>query len=234
MSGRITAGPAAAGVAGAAVIGATASVAGRNTSDAGHGGEVAMLRAALGVARASAGVCDTASAAVARLAAQAARIATHLTVWAARATDTSSISGACGSATAGTHVTAAAGVAVRAVAISATLTAGPVATVQACGTAGRGRGAVAVAVAISDAANRSGRGGTTTLAASSPAMSSISGAFARGRCTGTKHLCAPMGAIGIGCITMALDLIAEDSAHTAQAEEAADRRGNNGPQRMSP
>jgi hypothetical protein len=120
------------------------------------------------------------------------------------------------STAADTGVIAGAGVAVSAIAIGTTLGARAAAAIG-CGprTAGGGRGAVAVVLAVSDTTDRSGSCCTATLAAHSRAMGSITGAFVRRRAVRSKDLCAPMSTIAIGRIASTLDLIAQDSAHTA-------------------
>jgi hypothetical protein len=107
-------------------------VAARDAADAGHGGGVAVVRAAVSVAGASARNCVAAS-----------------------AVDTGLAPGAGSPTAADASVTAAAGVAMAAIAIGTTLGARSVAAIG-CRprTAGGGRGAVAVAAGVSHTADR--------------------------------------------------------------------------------
>ena len=98
-----------------------AAVAAHNARNACHARGVASLRTAVGVAGARAVVCDTAGAVIARLGTGAACVAADLSVVTARATHTSSAFGASRSAPANTGVIAAAGVAVGAITVGATL-----------------------------------------------------------------------------------------------------------------
>src|SRR5438270_13405131 len=100
-----------------------AAVAAHNARNACHGRGVASLRTAVGVAGARAVVCDTAGAVIARLSTGAADgvIVAELIVRAARSTETGCASGAPGSTAANTGVTRAAGIAVAAITVGATL-----------------------------------------------------------------------------------------------------------------
>ena len=104
----------------------------------------------------------------------------------ARSTDTGGASGARRPTAADTGVTRAAGVAVTALAVAATLITSPRATVcDVTGAAHRSR-ARAVATAKSDTADLVGFG-IRTLTAQSFAMRTIAGALTCGRCIGTEH-----------------------------------------------
>ena len=100
-----------------------AAVAAHNARNACHARGVASLRTAVGVAGARAVVCDTAGAVIARLSTGAADgvIVAELIVRAARSTETGCASGAPGSTAANTGVTRAAGIAVAAITVGATL-----------------------------------------------------------------------------------------------------------------
>ena len=130
-----------------------AAVAAHNARNACHARGVASLRTAVGVAGARAVVCDTAGAVIAGLSTGAADgvIVAELIVRAARSTETGSASGAPYSAPANTSVIGAAGVAMRAITVGATLVAAAIAAVLARSAAARRSGTRAEATRISDA-----------------------------------------------------------------------------------
>ena len=124
-------------------------------------------------------------------------------------------------------MTGAAGVAMRAITVGATLAAGPTATVLAGGTAGGGRGTVAVATGVSHTADLRGKRRIATLLTKVArfVVGSITCTSTGGRRVGTENLRAPFGAVPV---------TAENAANAAQTKQAAERCGNDEPERVAP
>jgi hypothetical protein len=82
----------------------------------------------------------------------------------------------------------------------------------------------AIPAGVPHTADRRG-GGSGAFEAKAFVLGSITGALTCGWCVGTEHLCAPFGTVPI---------LPERRADAAQTEEATDRGGDNGSQRMPP